>query len=154
MHKTFAKIFLGITILTCFFPAALFANASKDAFEKASFISQWSLQSQFAGYYLAHEKGIYEKYGLNVDIINGGPQISPCEFLQRKKADFINIGLNTAIEARIKGLNLVDIGQIMQRLALMLVAKKTSGIEIIDDINNKKIGVWTGISQIQALSFI
>jgi len=154
MHKTLAKIFLGITVLTCLFPAILFANVSKDALEKASFISQWSPQAQFAGYYLAHEKGIYEKYGLSIEIINGGPQISPCEFLQTKKADFINIGLNTAIEARVKGLNLVNIGQIMQRSALMLVAKKSSGIETIDDINNKKIGVWTGISQIQALSFI
>jgi len=36
----------------------------------------------------------------------------------------------------------------------MLVAKKSSGIKKIEDINNKKVGVWTGISQMQALSFI
>ncbi len=154
MHKVSTKIFLNTAILTCLFLAINLSYASEDELEKASFISQWVPQAQFAGYYLAHEKGIYKKYGLDVDIINGGPHISPCDSLKEKRVDFINIGLNTAIEARANGLNLVNIGQLVQKSAMMLVAKKSSGIEKIEDINNKKIGVWTGISQIQALSFI
>ncbi len=154
MHKTFVKIFLIIAILACFFYTILPTYASENKLKKASFISQWVPQAQFAGYYLAYEKGIYKKYGLDVDIINGGPHISPCDSLEEKRVDFINIGLNTAIEARANGLNLVNIGQLVQRSALMLVAKKSSGIEKIEDINNKKVGVWTGISQLQAMSFI
>jgi len=154
MHKTFVKIFLIIAILACFFYTILPTYALENKLKKASFISQWVPQAQFAGYYLAYEKGIYKKYGLDVDIINGGPHVSPCDSLEEKRVDFINIGLNTAIVARANGLSLVDIGQLVQRSALMLVAKKSSGIEKIEDINNKKVGVWTGISQIQALSFI
>ena len=154
MYKASTKIFLYITVLICLFSIICPAYASENKLKKVSFISQWVPQAQFAGYYLAHEKGIYKKYGLDVKIINGGPHISPCDLLRDKEADFINIGLNTAIEARVKGLKLVNIGQIMQKSGLMLVAKRSSGIESIEDINNKKVGVWTGISQTQALSFI
>lgn len=154
MHKIFSNILVYIIGSACFLLTLFPAYASEEELKKALFISQWVPQAQFAGYYLAYEKGTYKKYGLDLEIINGGPQISPCDFLQRKKADFINIGLNTAIEARVNGLKLVNIGQLVQKSGLMLIAKRSSGIEKVEDINNKKVGMWTGISQIQALSFI
>jgi len=67
MHKTFVKIFLIIAILACFFILYSLPTRQKNKLKKASFISQWVPQAQFAGYYLAYEKGIYKKYGLDVD---------------------------------------------------------------------------------------
>jgi len=152
------KFFLNIGIyifLACLIVSfSVNAQNNPESLKKSSFIAQWVPQAQFAGYYVAYEKGFYRDYGIDLNIIAGGPQRSPCEFLKQGDVDFTNLSLNTAIQAYTQGLELVNIAQIMQKSAFMLVAKKSSGIEKIEDINNKKVGVWTGISQMQALSFI
>ncbi len=154
ISKVLPKAFLLIALLICLIFSACSAYSAEKNPRKTSFMPQWVPQAQFAGYYVAHDKGIYRKYGLSVDIRNGGPQISPCALLHNKECDFINISLNTGIEARANGLKLVNIGQLIQKSAMMLVAKKSSGIKTVEDLNNKRIGVWTGISKIQTLSFI
>jgi NitT/TauT family transport system substrate-binding protein len=57
--------------------------------------------------------------------------------------------LSTAIQKRSQGVKLVNIGQIIQRSALRLVAKKTKGIHKTEDINGKKVGLWGAEFQIQ-----
>jgi len=52
--------------------------------KKLSFIPLWSPQAQFAGYYVAQEKGFYRNSGLDVDIITGGPS-HPADVLLEKE---------------------------------------------------------------------
>lgn len=117
--------------------------------KEASLIPQWSPQAQFAGYYLARDKGIYRKHGIDLTIISGGADRSPCDLLEDRKATFGTMWLSTAIEMRARGARVVNIAQTVHRSALMLIAKKSSGIRELKDINNKKIGVWQGIFEIQ-----
>jgi NitT/TauT family transport system substrate-binding protein len=142
-------------ILVLFF-IILFSHQQADAevtFKKATFIPQWSPQAQFAGYYVAYEKGLYKKYGIDLTILKGGPDSSPLEYLEKGKADFASIWLSTAIQKRSEGMKLVNIGQIIQRSALMLVAKKARGINKPQDINGKKVGLWGAEYQIQPRAF-
>lgn len=110
--------------------------------KKVSFLPLWVPQPQFAGYYMAKEKGIYEKYGLDVTIINGGYNKNVPEYLSSGKADFGIMYLAPAIKERSRGVKLVNIGQIFQRSEIMFVAKKSSGIKSLADLNGKKISVW------------
>ena len=48
---------------------------------------QWVTQAQFAGYYVALEKGFYEDEGLDVTILPGGPDIAPPQVLAGGGAD-------------------------------------------------------------------
>jgi NitT/TauT family transport system substrate-binding protein len=121
--------------------------------KKATFIPQWSPQAQFAGYYVAYEKGIYKKYGIDLTILKGGPDSSPVEFLKKGKADFASMWLSTAIQKRSEGVKLINIGQIIQRSALMFVAKKSAGIHKPEDINDKKVGLWGAEYRIQPNAF-
>lgn len=121
--------------------------------QTVSFIPQWSPQSQFAGYYVAHEKGFYRQRGLEVRILKGGPDFPPSELLHTGQADFGTMFLTTAIVKRAKGYKVVNIGQIVQRSALMLVAKKSSGIKAPADINGKKVALWGEEFQIQPRAF-
>jgi NitT/TauT family transport system substrate-binding protein len=142
-------------ILFLFF-IILFSHQQASAevtFKKATFIPQWSPQAQFAGYYVAYEKGFYKKYGVDLTILKGGPDSSPVEYLEKGKADFASIWLSTAIQKRSEGMKLVNIGQIIQRSALMLVAKKARGINKPQDINGKKVGLWGDEYQIQPRAF-
>jgi NitT/TauT family transport system substrate-binding protein len=117
--------------------------------KKAVFLPHWSPQAQFAGYFLAYEKGLYRKHGLDVVLLPGGPQASPLEYLKNKKADFGVLWLSSAIEQRARGLKLVNLAQIVQKSALMLVAKKSSGIKTLEDLNGRKVGLWRQEFQIQ-----
>jgi NitT/TauT family transport system substrate-binding protein len=58
------------------------------------------------------------------------------------RVDFTTMQLTGAIIRRARGVNLVNLCQESQRSALMLVAKKSSGIKTPQDINGKKVGLW------------
>ena len=49
------------------------ADAAETTLKEASFIPQWRPQAQFAGYYVAYEKGFYKKNGIDLTILPGGP---------------------------------------------------------------------------------
>jgi len=128
-------------------------QASEHVVKKASFIPQWSPQAQFAGYYAAYEKGIYKKYHIDLTLLQGGPHSPSSEFLEKRKVDFTTLWLSTAIQRRSQGLKLINLNQIFQRSALMLIAKKSRGIYKPEDINGKKVGLWRAEFQIQPKAF-
>jgi NitT/TauT family transport system substrate-binding protein len=133
--------------------AAPFPGARAGAGATVSFIPQWVPQAQFAGYYVAYEKGFYRARGLEVKILKGGPDFPPSELLPAGQADFGTMFLTTAIVKRAKGYKFINIGQIVQRSALMLVAKKSSGIKVPADIQNQRVGLWGAEFQIQPRAF-
>jgi NitT/TauT family transport system substrate-binding protein len=128
----------------------LHANAQDSPLKKVSFIPQWSHQAQFAGYYVAYEKGIYKRYGIDLTIMNGGPDSPSAEYLRDGRSEFATMFLSTAIREKADGVNLVNIAQIIQRSALMLIAKKSSKIDDPKDMDGKKIGLWGPEFQVQA----
>ncbi|MFH1790476.1 MAG: ABC transporter substrate-binding protein [Candidatus Omnitrophota bacterium] len=130
-----------------------FADGITTQPRKASFLPQWAPQAQFAGYYVAFEKGFYRKYGIDLTIITGGPDKLPSDFLDEGKADFVTMWLATGIEKRAKGDKLINIAQIVQKSALMLVSKKSRGIYSPKDLNGKKVSLWAPIYQIQPRAF-
>jgi len=133
--------------------AAPISAARAGDLQAVTFIPQWAPQSQFAGYYVAQEKGFYRSRGLEVKILEGGPNFPPSALLHHGRADFGTMFLSTAIVKRAKGYNFVNIGQVGQRSALMLVAKKSSGIKEPQDINGKKVALWGEEFQIQPRAF-
>ncbi len=63
--------------------AAAFSMAAGGAFaaDDVTLQLKWVTQAQFAGYYVAKDKGFYEEEGLNVTIKPGGPDIAPVQVL-------------------------------------------------------------------------
>jgi len=142
-----------ILFLVLFFFVTVDVRGDDRALKKISFVPQWVPQAQFAGYYLALERGIYKKYGIDLTIIPGGPDNPSFDLLKNGKADFATLWLSTGIQMRAKGAKLINIAQLMQRSALMLIAKKSSGIKTPKDMNGKKVGLWGPIFQIQPKAF-
>lgn len=134
----FARIVLTLSVLT-----ALAVSPARGAeLKSASFIPHWLPQAQFAGYYMAQEKGLYKKHGLDLTIRRGGPEYPPSETIARGKVTFASTFLSSALELRDRGVRLVNIGQIVQRSGFILVTKKASGINTPADLNGKKVGIW------------
>lgn len=57
-----------------------FAPAAHAA-DKISFGLDWLAEPEYGGYYQALATGIYKKYGLDVTIVEGGPQINTAQML-------------------------------------------------------------------------
>ena len=60
-----------------------------EAEEKIVLLTSWYAQAEQGGYYQAQATGIYKKYGLEVDIRSGGPQLNGMQLLLSKRADVI-----------------------------------------------------------------
>jgi NitT/TauT family transport system substrate-binding protein len=109
---------------------------------KLRFAPQWTPQAQFAGYFVALDKGYYKEAGLNVEILYPNAGQSVLNLLETGKADVVSLFLTTAIRARSENINLINFGQLSQHSATIVVAHKTHGIEKLSDLNGKKIAVW------------
>jgi NitT/TauT family transport system substrate-binding protein len=103
---------------------------------------QWVTQAQFAGYYVALEKGFYEEEGIDVTILPGGPDIAPPQVLAGGGADAMLNWMPSALSAREKGLPVVNIAQPFKSSGLMLTCWKDTGITGPQDFKGKTIGVW------------
>ncbi|MDA9795791.1 ABC transporter substrate-binding protein [Paracoccaceae bacterium] len=103
---------------------------------------QWVTQAQFAGYYVALDKGFYTAEDLNVTILPGGPDIAPPQVLAGGGADAMLNWMPSALAAREKGLPVVNIAQPFKSSGLMLTCWKDTGIKSPADFRGKTIGVW------------
>lgn len=121
--------------------------------KKAVFVPQWVPHAQFAGYYMAQEKGFYRDMGIDLTIIQGGPDNPSLDLLKDGRAHFATLWLTTGLEARDQGIPLVNISQISQKSALMLIAKKSSGIREPQDMEGRKAGLWGPVFQLQPRAF-
>lgn len=135
--------------------AALLALASTAHAEDLTLQLKWVTQAQFAGYYVAQEKGFYEEEGLDVTIKPGGPDIAPTQVLAGGGADVIVEWMPAALAAREKGLPLVNIAQPFKKSGMMLTCLKESGItDPKTDFTGKTLGVWFAGNEYPFLSWM
>src|SRR5215212_9277484 len=64
---------------------------------------QWFVQSQFAGYIAAVEKGFYKDQGLDVEILEGGVDNVPQTVLAQGRADYAVSWVPKALASREQG---------------------------------------------------
>ena len=118
------------------------AAAAADAAEKVTLQLKWVTQAQFAGYYVAKEKGFYKAVGLDVTINPGGPDISPPQVIAGGGADVVVDWMPSALASREKGVALVNIAQPFKRSGMMLTCRKETGIKSPKDFRGRTLGVW------------
>jgi NitT/TauT family transport system substrate-binding protein len=153
MMSRFGKIAVLALLACLLLGAGCPAGAQENGLARVTFLPQWVPQAQFAGYYVAYEKGFYRRRHLEVKIRRGGPAWPTSELLAQGRVDFGTMFLTNGIEKRAQGIKLVNIAQIVQRSALMLVAKKAQGILTPADINGKTVGLWGDEFRLQPRAF-
>jgi len=118
------------------------AMASAAQAEDVTIQLKWVTQAQFAGYYVAQEKGFYTEEGLNVTIKPGGPDVAPVQVLMGGGADVMVDWMPSALAAREQGAPVVNIAQPFKSSGMMLTCLKETGITSPDDFKGKTLGVW------------
>jgi NitT/TauT family transport system substrate-binding protein len=76
--------------------AALSVTGLAHAEDKVTLLSNWYAQAEHGGFYQAVAKGIYKKYGMDVTIKMGGPQVNNMQILVAGQADF-SMGYDFAV---------------------------------------------------------
>jgi len=103
---------------------------------------KWVTQAQFAGYYVAKDKGFYEEENLDVTIKSGGPDIAPEQVIAGGGADVITTWMAAGLAARERGVPLVNIAQPFKTGGLQLTCLKETGVEAPEDFAGRTLGVW------------
>jgi NitT/TauT family transport system substrate-binding protein len=120
---------------------ALAAGAAA-AQDKLTLQLKWVTQAQFAGYYVAKDKGFYKDVGLDVTIKAGGPDINPSQVIAGGGADVIVDWMPSALATREKGVPMVNISQVFQRSGMQLTCRRDSGVKTPKDFKGRTLGVW------------
>src|SRR5580692_8376653 len=105
---------------------------------------KWLNQAQFAGYYVAKDKGYYEKAGLDVSIQPGGSDFPAIQMVAGGSEQFGVTGADQILIARSKGVPVVAVAVIYRRNPFVLFSLAKSAIKAPPDYVGKKIGVKIG----------
>lgn len=134
MKKKIASLLLA----SAFAMAAFQASAA----DKLSLQLKWVTQAQFAGYFVAKDKGFYTDEQLDIEIKPGGPNIAPEQVIAGGGADVIVDWMGAALAAREKGVPLVNIAQPFKKAGLMLICPKDGPVKTVADFKGHTLGVW------------
>jgi NitT/TauT family transport system substrate-binding protein len=143
--RTFLSVgFAAALVLAACTPAGQGSpSAAGGELESVRLQLQWVPQAQFAGYFAADALGYYEEEGLDVELIDGGPDVIPQQVGSAADGPEFTISwVPKVLQAREEESDLVNIAQIFQRAGTLSVAWKDSGITSPSDFAGKKVGVW------------
>ncbi|MDX8383274.1 MAG: ABC transporter substrate-binding protein [Ghiorsea sp.] len=113
-------------------------SASASAAEAVSLQLKWKHAFQFAGFYMALEKGYYQEAGLDVTILEGGVGKSSVEHVLAHEGAYAVSG-SGALLAFAQGKPIQTIAAIFQHSPLALLVKEDSGIHSFADLRGKRI---------------
>lgn len=130
-------------IITYLFMLVCIVSYAQD---KLVFTPQWSAQAQFAGYYVALEKGFYKQAGINVEIVHPSVTQSAISRIRNNESQATTLQLAQAMDIIDNGIPLVNILQTSMNNALVIVSRRNK-----NPLTQKgaKVGIWNaGFGQI------
>ncbi len=122
--------------------AAMFSLVigSAAAQDKMTLQLKWVTQAQFAGYYVAKDKGFYKEVGLDVTVKPGGPDVNPSQVIAGGGADVVVDWMPSALATREKGVPLVNIAQVFQRSGMWFAGNEYPFLAWMDKLGYKTTG--------------
>ena len=123
--------------------ASSIGSAAAQDLTPVSVVLQWVPQAQFAGYYAADALGFWEEQGLDVTVVDGGPDVAPqVEGSLPTGPEFAVSWVPRVLAVRDEGSDLVNIAQTFQRSGTLSVSWADNPINSPEEFAGKKIGVW------------
>lgn len=124
-------------VFAAFALAAVVATPLAHAQEKIVFATNWKAQAAHGGFYQAVADGTYKKYGLEVEIRQGGPQVNNRPLLPAGKIDFLMTGnLLHSFDNVKNGVPVVTVASMFQKDPQALFAHPDQGYRKFADLKN------------------
>ncbi len=128
----------GMLLLLSLFLPINAAETDNTPLKHVTLQLQWLHQFQFAGYYMAKEKGYYKKAGLSVDIREYRQGMDVVKEVLAGRAEF-GVGRSSLITERMRGKPVVALGAIFQNSPHVLLVRADSGIVTARDLKGKRV---------------
>src|SRR4051794_12982005 len=125
---------------------ALVATAPAHAEDKFVYMTNWYAEAEHGGFYQAVAQGIYKKYGLDVTIKMGGPQVNIMQIMAAGQADCIMGSSDLQIiQAREGGLPITNVAAFFQKDPQVLIAH--DDVKGLEDLKGKTILIGAGANR-------
>lgn len=99
----------------------------------------WKFKGEFAPFYVTKEKGIFEKYGLDVDVLEGSGSVAVLQVIAENREE---IGVTSAVEP-IQGVELgmpvKIIASYMSKSPIMILSHADTPVRSPKDLEGKKL---------------
>jgi NitT/TauT family transport system substrate-binding protein len=123
----YARALLGMLVL-CVAGRAV-------ALDRVSFATNWLAEAEHGGFYQALVDGTYERYGLEVKIIQGGPQANNQLLLAAGRVDFyLGANMIQALHALEQGIPTLVVASLFQKDPLILMSHPGVGLDRFADL--------------------
>ena len=136
-----ARSLLLALLLAHLIAAAKSTDGLAQALEKVSFGTNWVAEAEHGGFYQALADGTYRRYGLDVTIVPGGPQVNNRLLLPVGKIDFyLSANPLQSFDAVEQNIPTVAVAALFQKDPQVLIAHPGPGINDLADL--KKLTLY------------
>lgn len=115
------------------------SRVNAQTLDKVSYQTNWRAQAEHGGFYYGIASGLYKKYGLDVDLRMGGPQMNPSQLLLAGKVDIIMSNAFEAIRYVQEDIPFICIGSVMQKDPQVLISHPNMGHDTLASLKGKPI---------------
>ena len=124
----------------------LLLNLQANEKQKVTLYLDWLNQFQFAGYYIAKEKGYYDNFNIDVELIEYSNKNNITQEVMKNEATY-GIGKSSLIIDKFDGNNIVLLSSFFQNSPLVLISLANSNIKTPKDLINKRIMITNDAKQ-------
>ncbi len=119
--------------------AAAASPATAQPLEKIVFTTDWLAQAEHGGFYQAVAEGTYRKYGLDVQIRMGGPQVNGLQLLAAGQVDIAMADALQVLSAVEQKVPLVAFAATFQKNPTVIISHP--GASRLEDLKGKPIAI-------------
>src|SRR6266853_1139566 len=121
-------------------PLSSHAQADPAKADHIVFATNWKAQAAHGGFYQARADGTYARFGLDVTIRQGGPQVNNRPLLPAGRIDFLMTGnLLHAFDNQKNGVPTVEVAAIFQKDPQALIAHPGQGYERFEHLKDAAV---------------
>ena len=114
-------------------------SAHAQPLQKIVFATDWLAQAEHGGFYQAVAEGTYRKYGLDVQIRMGGPQVNGLQLLAAGQLDIAMADALQVMSAIEQDVPVVAIAATFQKNPTVLIAHP--GVQRLEDLKGKPVAI-------------
>jgi NitT/TauT family transport system substrate-binding protein len=134
-HGGRAAVAAGLALLV---GAASPAQAQQPA--KLSYGTNWLAEAEHGGFYQAEADGTYAKYGLDVTIVQGGPNVNGRLLMSSGRIDcFMGSDMLNAMDAVAQGLPTIAVAGMFQKDPQVLISHPGEGLDTFESLKNARV---------------
>lgn len=110
---------------------------------------KWTHQFQFAGIYAALAQGYYRDAGIDLHILEGGPEIDPVGVVTGGRAEF-GIGNSSLVIERTAGAPIMVVAPIFQHSPFVILTRTGVGLDVPRDLAGRRLALESHSAEVEA----